>query len=402
MFIGPTDGVLPNIIPSGVATSLESYTPDVVHSGEAFPIIIHEVDFTGVPLSKKDVTTISSSGFDVLDSYNDMIIVNNVGKQNISILSSLGGGFSKIIESFVNEIDYTIYVDNHTPRIGEIVTIKINSPINGVSYDIDSPFPYEKIDSNTFEITPDQLDGVVTITGTLDGFGISSKQVSISPVNLVEISVNANTIHGDVISPKYTIKLQDDSSTYNTPHNITIPPQPVVLEMDKDLKTVTSGYKLVELSINGKIVNGNVIEFYADKDHTIFAIYDKFVSISVNNGEGSGIYSYGDMVTISAPDKPILSFLVKETFDYWDEIDKPSSFLITAEKDVTFTAMYKDDYYILMGIIFAGIVCVVLFVIKNGDSAIRYRIEGMVETITPVIKKYIPNLKKPKISMGKK
>jgi len=398
-----------NIMPSGVATSLEFFTPDIIHSTEAFPIVIHEIDSNGTPISKKDASMVSSSGFDVVDSYNDsngdsynnLISINNVGEQNISILSNLGGGFSKIVESFVNEINFNLDIDNDTPRIGEIVTIKITSQTKGVTYTIDSPFPYETINSETFEITPDhQLDGTITITGTLAGFGTLSKQVSIVSSNLIEISVVANTINGDIISPQYTIKLSNLTSTHNTPHTQTISPQPIILEMVQDLKTVTSGYKLVELSINGKIVDGNVLEFYADTDKEIISIYDKFVNVIVNDGKGSGVYSYGDKITISAPDKPILSFLVKETFDYWDGTNKPSSFAIIAEKDITFTAIYRDDYTILMGIIFAGVIGVIIFVIKNGDSAIRYRLDGMVETITILIKKLIPKytLKKPKTS----
>jgi len=207
-----------NITPSGVAISMELLTPDMVHSGETFPIIIHEIDAKGTPISKKNVTTVSSSGFDVI--HDDMISMSGIGKQDIAILSSLGGGYQKQIESFVNEIDYTVDVNNHMPRIGEIVTIKITSQTKGITYNIDSAFPYQKIDSNTFEITSDhEIDnGVITIIGTLDGFGTTTKQISISPVNLVEISVVAKTIHGDIISPQYTIKQIDSESTYYTPH----------------------------------------------------------------------------------------------------------------------------------------------------------------------------------------
>jgi len=134
-------------------------------------------------------------------------------------------------------------------------------------------------------------------------------------VNLVEISVNANTIHGDIISPEYTIKQIDSESTYNTPHVQTISPQSVVVTLPKDWKSTIGGYKLVGLSINGQNIEGNTIEFYADSDKEITAIYDRFVSVVIIDGDGSGVYSYGDMVSISAPDKPILSYLVKETFD---------------------------------------------------------------------------------------
>lgn len=393
-----------NITPSGVAISMELLTPDIVHSGESFPIIIHEIDAKGTPISKKDVTTVSSSGFDVINGVIDnMISVSGVGEQDIAILSSLGGGYQIQIESFVNEIDYTVDVNNHTPRLGETVTIKITSQTKDITYNIDSAFPYQKIDATTFEITPDHTvnDSVITIIGALEGFGTTTKQVSISPVNLVNISVVAKTIHGDIISPQYTIKQIDSESTYATPHVQTISPQSIVVTLPKDWKTVSGGYKIVDLSINGKQTQGNTIEFYADIDYTIVAIYDRFVSVVIIDGEGSGVYSYGDKITISAPDKPILSFLVKETFDYWDTIDKPSSFVILAEKDMEVTAMYKDDYTILMGIILAGVIGVVVYIIKNGDNQFRYRFDDIAEKITPSIKRCIPNNNWTKIKMKK-
>jgi len=396
--------VTQDITPSGVAVSLELFSPSIVHSGEAFPVVIHEIDSKETPLLKKNPNTVSSSGFDSLD--NGRILIVGEGTQNIAILSGLGGGFQKEIEVFVNKLDFDIDVNNENPRLGESITIKIDSPINEIKYDIDSPFPYNKIDNNTFEVTPNHeiSEALITIIGKLDGFATTNKQVLVTSVDLSEIKVIATSISGDIITPKFKFSLTDIESTFSTPHTETIKPQSVVITMPKDHKTVTSGYKIIELSINDKIAQGNVIEFYADNDKEIIAIYDRFVSVVIIDGEGSGVYSYGDMITISAPDKPILSFLVKETFDYWDTIDKPSSFVISADKDIRITAMYKDDYTILMGIILAGVIGAVAFVIKNGDNQLRYRFEEIAEKITPAIKRCIPSfsLKKPKILTDEK
>lgn len=168
---------------------------------------------------------------------------------------------------------------------------------------------------------------------------------------------------------------------------------------------LTGGYKIVELSINDDIIQGNVIEFYTDGDKKITAVYDRFVSVVVHDGKGSGVYSYGDTIVISAPDKPIISYLVKETFNHWEGINKKSSsFVIPAEKDIEVTAVYRDDYTILMGVILSGVIGAVIFVIKNGDNALRYRAEEITEKILPIIKKYTPSfsLKKPKILTDKK
>lgn len=253
-----------NITPSGVAVSLEFFTPSIVHSGEPFPITIHEVDSMGIPLTKIDPHTVSSSGFDVING--DIISVTGDGEKDLAILSSIGGGFQKQITVFVNKIDFLLDITNNTPRLGESVIINIDSPIKNIIYDIDSPFSYKKIDETTFEIIPDKEieDAEITIFGTLEGFVISNKQVYLSPVNLVEISVSANTIHGDIITPKYTIKQTDSESTNTTPHIETLKPQSVILEFPEDWKTVTSGYKIIDLTINGKRIDGSIVEFYAD------------------------------------------------------------------------------------------------------------------------------------------
>lgn len=377
-----------DITPSGVPVSLELFSPSMVHSGESFPIVIHEIDSKGTPLFKKDSNTVSSSGFESLA--NGRIVMIGEGTQNIAILSGLGGGFQKEIELFVNKLNFDLDVDNNKPRLGQSVIIKIDSPIKGITYDIDSPFPYDKIDSNTFEITPDHEinDAVITIIGKLDGFATTNKQVSVTSVNLVEIKVSATSVSGDIITPKFKLSLTDVESTFSAPYTLTIKPQSAIITMPQDHKTVTSGYKMIELSINGKIINGNTIEFYAGSDKEITAIYDRFVKITVIDGDGSGIYPYGDKVTISAPDKHIVPILVRETFDYWIGIEeRQSSFVVTTENDIEITAIYKDDYSILMILIFSIVVGIFVIILRKGDSVYKYHLENVIESVTDQIKK---------------
>lgn len=379
------------ITPSGVATSIEVFTPGIIHSGESFPVVIHEVDSKGIPISKKDISQISSSGFDGFDV--NMGVIIGEGLQNISILSQLGGGFQTQIESFVNQISFDVGIDNTEPRLGEPVIITINSPITGITYDIDSPFPYDKIDGTTFEVTPDYeiSDATITIIGKLNGFGTTDRIVTLSSVNLVEIDVSAISINGDIITPTFDIQLTDGITTHDTPYKGVIPPQTVIVTIPDEWKSLDGGYKLDEIISNGETVNGKIVKFYADTDYSITILYDKFIKVTVNDGEGSGVYSYGESVKISAPDKPIIPILIKETFDYWIGSDiTTSSFTITPENDYSITAVYKDDYSVLMVIVMGGVGIIVLIVVRKGESGLKYKIDEYIERLTPILKQLIP------------
>ena len=390
--LGP---VSESLTPSGVPVSIEFLTPDNVHAGEPFAVAIHTIDAEGIPIYKISTQSTTSSGFDKIDE--GIISISGINGQQISILAQIGGAFQKHIDSFTNTISFDVEPIPENVRIGKPLTIIINSPFDGIEYSIDSPFPYEKIDENTFSVIPGHEvdDAIITIFGKLDGFNTLSKQMSFSSENIVEISTMAKTPEGHFIFPEYDIVLSDGIENRETPYTHSIKPQQIVVTFPNDWNTASSGYKLVDLKLDDSSVNGNQLDFFADSDRTITAIYDRFVQITVIDGKGSGIYPYGENIKISAPDKQKISFLVMEKFDYWIGIDKStSSFTVKTEKDIEITAIYKDDYTILMGMILAIVIAFVILVIKKGDSAYIYHLEEIIEKITSLVKPLIPKIKK--------
>lgn len=374
------------LTPTGIPISVEFLVPDNVHVNEPFPIAIHEVDSMGVPVSKKQTNLVSSTGFEKND--NGLITINDIGESQIAILAQIGGAFAQTISSFANEIDFDLSVDTKDVRVGVPVIIKIKSTFDDVEYFIDSPFPSEKIDENTFSVTPNYSDTeTITITGKLDGFTSLNKALELTSENIIQLSVSANDIHEMVLSLDYKIHLGGEILENHTPYNHLINPQQIVLEFPDEYSTFGAGYKLVKLYNNGELVSSNTIEFYAESDHSITVIYDRVVKIIVNGGQGSGIYSYGENVVISAPAKQKLSYLIMEKFSHWQEVDKPETFVISAEKDYTITAIYQDDYTILM-IVIVGIVASLLFVIfRKGDSKIRYYLINILDLLKTKISK---------------
>lgn len=84
-------------------------------------------------------------------------------------------------------------------------------------------------------------------------------------------------------------------------------------------------------------------------DTSIDVIYGRNVIVNVVNGEGSGSYPIGSMVTISADDKEIVPFLIVERFDHWEGLpanldSKNNPLIFEANERVDATAIYRMDY----------------------------------------------------------
>jgi len=375
------------LTPSGIPVSVEFLVPDNVHAGEPFPITIHEIDSMGVPISKKQTSELSSTGFEKIDE--GLIVVDDIGESQISILAQIGGAFTQSINSFVNEIDFDVLTVTENVRVGVPVIIKMESSFDDIEYFIDSPFPSEKINENTFTVTPSYSSDniIITITGKLDGFNTLNKQLELTSENIVELRIVANDTHGIVLSPDYKIHLSEEILEDTAPNTHLINPQHVSLVFFDEYSTFGAGYRLVELYDNDKLVDGNVLEFYADGDHTITIIYDRVVKITVNGGHGSGVYSYGEEVVISAPSKEKLSYLIMEKFSHWQKVDKPEKFVITADSDYMITAVYQDDYTILMIVIVGMVVSLMFVIFRKGDSKIRYHIITILDSLKTKLSK---------------
>ena len=370
-----------SITPSGVPVSIEMLTPDNIHAGEEFPIVIHEVDASGIPINKKDVDATSSSGFEKVGNQN--IVIANQGEQQISILSKLGGVFQKLIETFSNQMDFDIVVDTDKARIGQSVIIEIKSDIQGIEYSMDSPFPYEQIENNVFSLTPDhEVDnGKIIVIGTLDGFVTTNKEISLSSEDITELKIITETVDGRKISPPYTVSLGQDVKENDGPHTYLIKPQQTILQFSKEWNSAVGGYRLVDLLFNGKAIDGNVIDFYLDRDSEITAVYDRFVKVSVIDAQGSGVYSYGEFVDIAAPDKPVIPLLIVETFDYWIGSNEKSTFRYEAVEDLAITAIYKEEYYGMMIVIVLGAGGILVIIYRKGDSRIRYHVAEILDLV---------------------
>lgn len=81
-----------------------------------------------------------------------------------------------------------------------------------------------------------------------------------------------------------------------------------------------------------------------------------------------------------------------EKFDYWEGIDKPETFVIKTKNDLTITAMYSDDYTVLMIVIVLFVLGVMFVVYRKGDNKIRYYIIDFIDYLNSKIKIPITNI----------
>lgn len=375
-----------SISPSGVSSSVEISTPSKIHQGESFVITVHDVDAYGVPISKQKTESLISSGFEKIE--NGLVRILEEGTVSLSVLSQLGGGIQRDIFSFSNKMDFDVIHDDQDIRVGKSFTVNLKSDNQGITYTINSPFPYTHPDENVFEITPsaEVTNAVIIITGELNGFKTTEKRIIVSSIDLVEIKTSAITTNGKILSPEYKYYLINSEGIDNTPSTHIGKSQQAIFDFPTNISTLTGGYKLVEMKLNGDVTPGNRLDFFANSDSEIIAIYDRVVNIVIHDGQGGGAYSLGDKVSISAPDKQKISFLIVEKFVRWDGIDKSSSFEITAKDDLEITAIYDDNYFGLMALIIGITIPFAIILFRVKDGKIQYYTRVVKDLLKSTIK----------------
>ena len=130
------------------------------------------------------------------------------------------------------------------------------------------------------------------------------------------------------------------------------------------------GYSFDHAVVNDEISHHSVLSLEPDGDVAITAVYRQEVLISVVGGEGSGVYGMGQTVTVSAPERHVVSFLVREVFERWDGLEHGSATAtFAAGENMEITAVYRTDYTYLMVIVAAPLLA--------GSAIVLYRMSGL-------------------------
>ncbi len=384
--------------PVGIATSLELLIPKSVHVGEKFPFVMHEMDSLGIPLKKTIAGFSSSLGAKLDDSY---FVLENPGNEKITALSEIGAD-QQMIQSFSNSMDVSVSVDRNMVRVGENVQLQIINTVSDVSYSITSPFPYEQQSNEMFKITPDSEinDAEIIVSASKKGYLPETKSVTITSEHIVTVKVDSHSTDGKKLQVPYDVEGTILAS--QTPQSYELKPQQITITFPQKYGSSNGGYEFQNVSVNTHIQNGNTLNIYTDKNYEITANYQRQVQVTIHDGNGGGIYPYGTSIVISAPEKPKLSFLVRDVFDHWVGVDgeKNNPFVMTVKDDVVISAMYHEDYSFLMIIIFAGISTTFAMILKKRNEGYAYKIKNIASQVLDKFQKSlifrIPKIRKAK------
>ena len=230
----------------------------------------------------------------------------------------------------------------------------------------------------------------ITIDGKKTGERIITKSLSFEAVRLYDLTVNAvSTEDGKEISAKHTIIISNHTiNGINTPYKKELGPSEITISFPTEQKIGDRVYSLKKLQTgNEEFLDEQEIEFFLDGNAEVIAYYDRMIKVDVAGAKGSGFYPYGQTVTLSAPPKDKVSFLIRETFDHWDGLPyetEPVSF--TAEQDISASIVYRDDYSFLM-LLVAAIVTTTLYTTSIRKKVnLRWEISKFVDPLKNKIK----------------
>ncbi|MHB8546836.1 MAG: hypothetical protein ACYDAJ_08740 [Nitrosotalea sp.] len=379
-----------SIIPLDVATNIDLELPPMVHVGEKFPYVAYKTDAFGIPLARivpSDVSTITGVNFDSTGKY---MTVNQEGRVTIAALSG-DGAITDSINAFYNDMSVNTDANNIIFKVGKDNTFDIKSDISNVIYDVQSIFPVIKKGDGQYSITPTREQNFdVTIFAHKDGFRPISETLHLVSKKIIDISMTAKGNDGTQlhISPKFIV--DNHSVAQNTPFITTVNAGNADMELPPQVILQNKNYVLHMIDIGDQRYAENKVRTYLEDDSNIIVTYDLVLSVNATDAVGGGLYPYGSTITLNAPEKWQMSFLVRQVFDHWEGTNLPfdskkNNVSFVTKGDVFATAIYRPDYTYLM-LAIAGPI--------TGIFAMRKRstISWYAREINDKLDKFIPKL----------
>ncbi|HEY8111065.1 MAG TPA: hypothetical protein VIG05_09400 [Candidatus Nitrosotenuis sp.] len=369
--IAPVEHV---ITPAGIAASVSIDAPAKAHISEKIPFTIHEVDSFGIPLRKINSTNISTTqGITINGKY---LEIDNVSIERLAAISKIGAS-NRDIETFANKLDFSIIPSGIIDRIGKEFELHLASDIKDMDVQIESPFPYRKIDDLTYAITPNvEGHSGITFTAFKKGYTPSKNTFSVHAEKIVKVEFKAIGNDGKDLNIEKHIEIGNISKNIVTPYQGEFKSQFLKSQFPPDVIIGNRGYHLNNVVFEDQeFPDGKISNVYLNRDAQIIAKYDRMIKIDAENARGAGFYTYGQTVNLSVPPKDKFSFLVREVFDHWEGISyHTDNVSFIAHDDMKVRAILHDDYLFLMMTFGFGISGILYFKLiwKKGISISWY------------------------------
>ncbi|MEO9309721.1 MAG: hypothetical protein ABI337_05440 [Nitrososphaera sp.] len=342
--ISPYQGVL---TPWGVADSIKLDAPKRVHIEEEFPYTIHEIDAYGIPLRKINAITISTTPGLVPS---EMPKINQVGVESLAVLSNFGADTQQI-ESFANQMSLQLVTRGVTNRVNTSFELVVESDVDDAQITVESPFPFKKINKDTYSVTPDK-QGLhnLTVTALKTGYLPAKSTLQIFAEDLFTVSFGAIGTDGNELHVDSSLATSEISKSFATPYKQELRPQFVSVKFPNTVEVGTDGYQLQHIEFGKRVANSDAIQsLYINSDTTIQALYQRMIRINAENAVGGGFYPYGSTVTLSVPPKDKAWFFVREVFDHWVGLPNESDTVtLNATQNIDAKAVLREDHTFLM------------------------------------------------------
>ena len=363
-----------DLVPAGIAASVLVDAPSLVHVSEKIPFAIHEVDSFGIPLRKINSTNISATpGISLNGNY---LEIDSSGYEKLAAISKTGAS-SLDIKAFSNNLDFSIVSSGITNRIDKEFEIYLTSDIKDMDVQIESPFPYKKINDLTYAITPDK-EGYfnVTFTALKKGYTASKNTFSVYAEKIVNVEFIALGSDGKELNIGNQIEIGNVSKSIVTPYQSEFKSQFLKSQFPPDVVVGNRGYRLNNVAFaDQEFPDGKINNVYLNKDTRIIAKYDRMIKVDAENAQGSGFYPYGKTVVLTVLPKDKFSFLVRQVFDHWEGLPYDTDNVsFVASDDIKAKAVLHDDYLFLMLVFGVGVTIMMYFklVWKRGISPSWY------------------------------
>ena len=335
--------------------------PNSAHSGEPFPAYA-QLLADGKPISEIDSYLKSDCPFE--DS-----LFKCVKPSKFVVFNKDVGFASKAIDIFENTFEQNDFAADFGPdelHIGEKRVIKFNLAA-GVTFTVSSAIPFETSD-NSVTLKPDR-SGKYDLSVVFSKQGYKTQIQSHSFVVSEKIQVDLNTVNSDGVSVGSTVIANTES--VNTPGFFLSGYGVIHLEFPQTIITGLSGFVFEGITTSdGQRYKSNIADIPISGPVSITAVYKNTIFVTAKGGTGGGAFEKGDTITLDAPPRDVVSFLVRDTFDHWSYLPQGydvylQTVKITAEKSFDTTVVYRQDY---SGIVLVFVFAVVsLFVFMKRD-----------------------------------
>lgn len=382
------------LVPEDIATNVEFDLPSEVHVGEKFPFVVHKTNSLGIPLQLDTSEELSTVEGVTLDPSGKYMIINREGNVTIAMLLS-NGAVMEPTESFYNTMHLGIDANNTVVKVGKQNLFDISSDIENASYSFQSPFQITQTGPSQYSISPDREGGFdVTLFANKDGFRPITDTLHFIAKKIIDLTFTAAGNDGAVLNIVPVISINNQTLATTIPFDDTTNAGLAHIEVPQQFNITGKNYVLNNVDISGQKFTSAKIDLFLADDSKIEANYYRMLQANATNAEGGGPYPYGTTVTLRAPDKWQIAFLVRQVFDHWEGNNLPfdsraNDVSFVAKDNLFATAVYRQDSTYLM-LAIAGPVTGFFILKKRND------ITWHVKELEDKIKQFIPKLPKKK------